>query len=297
MKRALRYLAGFAIGAYYITIGTRKRSLRRYDSENSILSLMTHHPTPLVFKKTIEWLLKEGFHFVSTDDLLNNKIVDLHRKYGRIAWLTIDDCWEICKESVLPMIEKHSIPVTFFLPPTELERGILWRHSVWGKTDAETMKRLHFMPSNERYQKISEILGGMPRERVLMTKEEVVALSSNPLVTFENHTDYHESSVHWSVDDNLKSIKSAAKKIYEWTGRKTRLMCYPYGYYSDLLDKRIKEETGHLTVTCNPGVMTEENKFFVRNQIYDDMSFPENSCRIVGAWKKIKSQKSEQLVV
>lgn len=297
MKNRLRFFMGYAIGMGFTIAGARRHAIKRYDNPKTVLSVMTHHPTRKAFEDIINWLLDEHFHFVSTDELIDNKIVDLHNQYGRLAWLTLDDCWASCSSNVLPVIIKHGIPVTFFVPTAEIKRGILWRHSVFNKIDDITMERLHWMLAPERYDKIDRILSSGSNERVLMSVDEISEYAKNPLITFENHTAYHESCVHWPLQAVLDSIADADRDIIAWTGRKPRLVCYPYGYYSDLLDRRIRDVTGKFTVSCNPGVMTDERLFFVRNQIYDSMSFAENSCRVAGSWLRIKSQKKEQFVV
>lgn len=293
----MRYLAGYGIGLGFAISGARRRAINRYDDSNTVLSVMTHHPTRKAFKSIIDWLLEERFHFVSTDDLLNNAIPDLHKRYGRLAWLSLDDCWACCKDNVLPITMDKGIPVTFFLPTAEIKRGILWRHSVYKKVDSVTMEKLHWMLAPERYQTIDQILTSSPSERVLMTVDEISKYAQNPLITFENHTAYHESCVHWPIQAVLDSIADADKDIIAWTGRRPRLVCYPYGYYSEVLDKQIRKQTGKFTVSCNPGLMTRENLFFVRNQVYDAMSFAENSCRVAGSWLPIHSQMKDQKVL
>ena len=71
------------------------------------------------------------------------------------------------------------------------------------------------------------------------------------------------------------------------------MVCYPFGHWTDETDRAIRS-AGYIPVTIRPGVMTSDAPGMYRNLFYDKMSFLENSCRIVGAWRTIKDQKSGQ---
>lgn len=280
-----RYAIGWGIGVCYAHM--REEKLRQYDVECSILSIFSHNPSLAVFTEMIQYLKREGFCFLSTDDLLDRKL-----PAGRKAWLTFDDGWLACKDVVLPLAEKEGVPFTIFISPKETMRGEMWTAHV----PPERKQELYTLPDEERYSIVDKIISETGRKagkRSLLSAEDVQKLSRHPLVTIENHTWSHLSCAHRPTVAVMDSVERATAEIESWTGRRPRMVCYPFGHWTDETDCAIRK-AGYVPVTIRPGVMTSDTPGKYRNLFYDNMSFLENSCRIVGAWRKIKDQKSGQ---
>ena len=252
VKHAARWLAGWGVGLWFVVTGKRKQGLARYDEKGTILSVFSHYPTAMVNRKVLTWLLREGFKFVSTDEMLTwNSVEDMPE--GRIAWLTFDDGWASMKENVLPFLTEQGIPATIFVAPED----------------------------------------GANKGPLLSQAEISELAKTNKLLTFENHTLTHCKCDKVIAEENgtaklADEIACARERIGELTGRSPKLMCYPYGRWNEATEEIVKG-TGLVAVRSNPGVMRAGQAGEYRNLYYNDMSFLENSCRVAGAWMKIKS--------
>ena len=281
MNCLLRKTLGWLVATRYAIL--RSSKLQLYDNDAAVFAIFSHNPTARVFGDVIRWLRKERFAFVSTDDLLNGRL-----PAGRKAWLTFDDGWLACKDVVLPIAEKEGVPFTIFVAPQETMRGEMWTANV----PSERKQELYALPDEERYAIVDKMFSQHVK-RSLLSVEDVKTLSRHPLVTIENHTWSHLSCAHRPTSSVMDSVAKATVAISDWTGRRPRMVCYPFGHWTDETDCAIRA-AGYVPVTIQPGVMTCDALGRFRNLFYDNMSFLENSCRIVGAWRKIKDQKSGQ---
>ena len=290
LKAELRKCAGWGVGAWHILNGSRTRAIRAYDRPGTVLSVVSHNPARKVFASILDFLVGEGFSFISTDELLDGNLVEMGKERGRLAWLTLDDGWRDTIENVLPEIERHRIPLTYFISPGESEMGDLWPHRVAGKVTQDVRESLWNMCADERYDVIVKAVGEV-ETRLLMDERDIRRLSKHELLTFENHTYSHLSCANRPADEVKEEIQRTQAVLEEWTGRTPRLMCYPFGRYTKETDYRIRRETGLVPVKLAPGVMDEASICERRNQFYDTMSLTENSCRVFGAWRKIRNYK------
>ena len=248
----IRKASGAIVGGMFVVSGQRRKKLLRYDQAGSILSLYSHHPTRRANLDVLKWLKDEGFLFMSTDELLGIRQSEISQS-KRLAWLTFDDGWRSLQTEVIPDLVDMNIPATIFIAPDDkANKGPLFDENDVRKIAAEC-----------------------------------------PLITFENHTLTHckceEIILLPDGPSRLESeIVTANKMIAEWTGRKPRMMCYPYGRYNNDVDDLVRS-LGLIPVKTTSGVMTANTIGHVRNLFYNDMSFCENSCRVVGAWLKINT--------
>ena len=249
-----------------------------YDDESKVLSIVGHDPTPEMLEKILRWIIGRGFTFVSTDQLLNKDLAQ-----GRKAWLTFDDGWESFK-TLLPILERLNVPVTLFIAPNETRRGQVWTNSV--RPHGADIRAMYKMNAVERYKICDEILGRVGNKRRLLTEEEVIELAKHPLVTIENHTMTHLSCANHAKETIKGEIREAAEIIAKWTGLRTRLCCYPFGFRTVVSDEAVVE-SGHMPVTCEAGVMDVAAVGQYRNMFKDKFSFSENICRALGAWRKV----------
>lgn len=288
LRTKARKEIGRSIGAWYILNGSRTRAVCAYDRPGTVLSIVSHNPTRKVFSALLEFLIGQGFSFIATDELLDGNLVEICKRKGRLAWLTLDDGWKDTMENVMPEIEKHNVPLTYFISPGESELGDLWPHRVAGKAPKDLREALWAMDAEERYKTICKEVG-VVKSRCLMSEADIRRLSKHELLTFENHTYSHLSCSDRPADEVLHEVRKAQATLEQWTGRTPRLMCYPFGRYTSEVDARIQKEVGLTPVKLTPGVMDESCICDIRNQFYDNMSLAENSCRVFGAWRKIRN--------
>lgn len=285
LRILIRKLIGWCVGMFYVTIGARKRALARYRQPGTILSIFSHNPSPNVLEGVIWWLKRKGFTFISTDELLDMR--DGKRAWVPLtAWLTFDDGWQGFSDNLLPVLEKYSVPSTIFVAPNETKRGYVWLTLGVMKAFCGRMKGLFAMPSDERYEAIAPVIKEHNPLTHLMKEDEVKELSKHRLITIENHTWSHLSASHRPVDEVVSEIQQAEEMLSDWTGRRPRMACYPFGHRTRETDIAIGK-LGLVPVTSIAGLMDVNVLGSHRNMFTDDMSLVENVGRMLGAWPRV----------
>ena len=262
------------------------RAIRRYDNAGTILSLFGHNPSPRVLRRLIGWLTRHGFTFVSTDELLEMR--DGRRNWqARTAWLTFDDGWCDFEKNLLPILREYNVPATIFVPPHESERGCVWTNSVM--RIVPNWRDWYVLSADERYRRVEAILQGDHASRSLADPDELRRLAQSGFVTLENHTLTHLSCARRPVDEVAQEVEKTQDILASWTGRRPKLLCYPFGHCSVAADQKIKE-MGLQPVRSIPGMMTLTTIGDFRNMFHDSMSCAENVGRVLQAWPKVNSE-------
>lgn len=281
----LRQIIGWGVATWFSFSGKLSTQIRRYDKEGAFLPLVGHDPQAKVFSKLLEWLIGKGFSFVSTDELIAMR--DGYASWRpRIAWLSFDDGWVGFKKNVLPVIEKYNIPVTLFIAPHETLRGQVWTNSIMPAMPYEKLRKLYWMPLQSRLAVVDPILEEIGNPRHLMSEEDIRALAKHPLVTIENHTYSHLSCSHRPIEEMLAEIDIAQATLTEWTRRRPRMVCYPFGHCTRETDLAIKSK-GLIPVRLDAGIGDVKNIGACRNLFCDNRSLLENACRAVNSWVKV----------
>ncbi len=288
LKWKLRLFVGWCIAWGYVLVGKRRRCVRRYDEEGTILSFVAHGPDPRMFEGVLAWLARQGFTFVSTEDVLEMR-AGRRAWRPRLAWLSLDDGWASVK-GILPLLERYGCPVTIFVPPAEVARGHVWTNAVMPYE--RDWRSFYFLPAEERYRRVDAVLGGEKAQppgvgRELMSAEELREMARHPLVTLENHTMTHLSCAARPVEEMVDEVTRAQAILTEWTGRAPRLVAYPFGHSTEETDARLRA-MGLIPVQLKPGVMTVDTFGSCRNMTYDALTQAESLARILGAWVKVK---------
>lgn len=287
----VRSTARWALSVACIASGWRRRCVARYGG-GLALCVFSHNPSLKVMEQTVGWLVGHGFRFVSQHQL-QEAVAGRKRLPDRSVWLSFDDGWRDNLWNVVPVLEREGIPATFFLAPGATELGFVWTDAGLRKGDL-SWGEMVAMPNGVRKEYVWRLIGegyGVPRR--LMTAEQIAGLARNSLFSFENHTWSHAAATSCAVDELLEEVAVADRKIAEWTGRKTSMLCYPFGMWSAPLDASVTR-AGWMTVSSDPGGLAvgpngAGRRPIPRNLFYDDRSLAENSCRLVGAWRRIQA--------
>ena len=88
-------------------------SYHEISNRNETLDL-SYTVTPLDFKQQVDWLINQGYHFISMDDIIN------HRENGaalpmKSVLLTFDDGYQSFYTNAFPIIKKYKIPAVLAL--------------------------------------------------------------------------------------------------------------------------------------------------------------------------------------
>ena len=98
-----------------IASGRVQRAMRRALGGDVVTAIYFHKPNRRLFDRCIRWLTKHGYNFIAIDDLMEILYRGKTPPKGAV-WLSFDDGCRELLTNVLPLIRKHRIPVTLFLP-------------------------------------------------------------------------------------------------------------------------------------------------------------------------------------
>ena len=284
MNFRVRKVVGWGVAQAYALVGRRRTAIQHYYSPGTILSIFGHDPRPDVLDGLLAWLKRQGFSFLSTDQLLDMRDGKLDWR-PLSAWLTFDDGWAGFEDRLLPILERNKAPATIFIPPGETARGQIWTNSIM--RHVPDWRTWYNLSADVRYARVDEVLRVQGDARRLVDQDELVRLAKSGWVTLENHTYTHLSCSHRPVAEVVSEVQKTQRVLRDWTGRLPRLVCYPFGHFTEETDEAIRE-LGLMPVHSNPGRMSVQSVGSARNMFHETMSTAENIGRVLQAWPRVK---------
>lgn len=283
------------LGLYLSFSGKVNIAKEEIFSKNYITSLFFHNPSQRFFKRCIQWMKKNGYFFISVDQLI--QYIQNQQEFPKGAvWLSIDDGWKDNIRNIIPVINKYKIPITFFIATDPVEnQGIFW----WTFFEKCKEQLPNYFESNsldlknikekDRKKIIQDLKKNckkrIPREA--MKIEEVKSLAQNPLVTIGSHTIHHAITINCTDDELEYEIKESKEKLQKWTNKKVKYFSYPNGRFDGRERKILKESGYKLAVTDKKRFINKNDDLYLipRIGIKDEISFYEAICKIVGIWR------------
>lgn len=193
----------------------------------SIKSIYYHNPTPLQLERTISWLQKKGYRFISISELYDY-MIKCRPIQEKLVFLSLDDAWRN-NLLLLPTIEKYHVPITIFAPIEPLTSGNYWWEYV-PREERETFKEL---PYEDFCQRLSKIKGQQTLHRSCMTAEELRSLAQHPLVSVQAHTLTHPILTSLSDAYLIKELKEGKEQLERIIGQEVDYFSYPNGTYAE----------------------------------------------------------------
>lgn len=280
------------IAQILILFGFVRRKNKYVHSHNLITSIYFHNPNKELFERSMNWLIKNNYNFISTDDLyevlFNNKNV----KRGAVC-ITVDDGKKGNLENIIPYASKLNIPVTIFVSTEPVESGAFWWSYVMRNNEIHNKKisveKCKNLPNSKRIDIVSELKEHITLTREAMTKDDVSRISTLENITIGNHTVNHPITNRCELEELRYEINEASKILKTWISDDINFFAYPNGDFDEreaaiLLDNNIKlaftTEPKHINITkkINPYQIP-------RFSVNDDGSFAENICKMVGVWQ------------
>ncbi|MCX6076252.1 MAG: poly-beta-1,6-N-acetyl-D-glucosamine N-deacetylase PgaB [Campylobacterales bacterium] len=200
----------------------------------------TYAVTPSNFDKQIHWLMDNGFHFVSVDDILK------HRKNekplpNKAVLITFDDGYQSVYANAYPILKKYKVPSVIALVGSWLQA----KDKV--DFDGHAIARSKFLSQNE----IKEMVGSGLIEIASHSNSSHGGIQGNPQGNMEPAI----TTRKWLKDKNsYEDEKSYQQRVYndlsenslfleQYTGQKPRVMVWPYGRYN-IEVRKIAEQLG-----------------------------------------------------
>ena len=256
--------------------------------------------TPSFLEDVVRWLRRSTLDLISLDEVYRRFAEGLVFEGGRrFVCITIDDGYRDTLEWAYPILKKHQVPFTVYIPTSFPNRlGELW----WLALEAVIAghDRVSLVIDNEdrhfscrtRAEKLEVFdaiywwLRGLATELELrgavhelcrryrvdlaafcadlcMTWDEVATLARDPLVTIAAHTVNHPILTRVSDDAARREMKMSAAVIEAALGRRPRHLAYPVGDASSAgaREFQLARQAGFATaVTTRPGVLFSEHR-------------------------------------
>jgi peptidoglycan/xylan/chitin deacetylase (PgdA/CDA1 family) len=294
LKRKARNTACWLLATVIILLGYVKRAKNESFQDGIITPVYFHNPDRKLFRKIVVWLKKNGYSFISCDQLreiLNHKIACPR---GAV-WLSLDDGWKGNIDNVIPVAVEYNIPITIFIYTDAAENGTFW----WTKVSAyarllpaelrqiEAIKRL---PEDSRRQVLELLTQAEPQgdsRREAMTVEDVRRISAMPQVTIGSHTVTHPILPNCRDHQVDYELAESKRKLEEWTGKPVYTLAYPNGSFDGRERRFLKKHGYKLAATIENNLARSNGDCYLlpRTDVMDDGSFAENLCHAMGVWK------------
>lgn len=242
--------------------GRARRAKRKAVSSNVVTAIYFHNPNRRLFRKCVDWLAKNGYQFISDDQLVDIFRAGAEPPKGAV-WLSFDDGFKELLENVVPLAAQRHIPITIYLPSGVIE-GNGW--FPW----------LSHVPSSKD-----------PRDS--MTVADVMRIVQYPEVAIGSHTVGHIVTTSLSEEQSRYEFQESKRALESWIGRPVVTFAYPEGRIHGG-EGRILAECGYqLAVTTKAKLVTSaSDPYYVpRFHVGDNIWFPEAICNMVGVWRPV----------
>lgn len=289
--KATRYLSSAILAAALVLSG-RLRSARQHVSENGyILSFCAHNPNRALFEKVIKWFLKRGYRFISSEELLD--LLQNQKATKDLVWLSFDDGWKGNVFNVVPVLNEYNIPATFFVSTGQIEKGYFWFEFAKRNRDRfpNSISSLWKISNAERLSQLDAVESKIDRRiaKHTLSTSDIQQLSTNPLITFGNHTDGHAICVNCTEKELSIEIDECNRKLKDLTNETASLFAYPNGDYDSRVVDVVRKSGMVLAATIEPRSISLDDDLLriPRAPMLDDGSFWENLLHIFGVWQPV----------
>ncbi len=257
-----------------------------------ILSIYFHNPTPDLFESIIKHLNKRGYKFISLKQF--NELIENRQLNEKVAIITIDDGWQKNLQ-LLDIVRRYKVFITIFITTSPVEEGNFWweyvikrerKNKISIEQELESIKNLDEKSFKAEIRRLKSSLN---LERSALTKEEIIQLSNEQLVTIGSHSVSHPILTNNSNNVQKSELLDSKRTLESWTNQSINYFSYPNGNYSENL-KVLAKECGYELCFIDDASYIDLNnidKFSIpRMSIYDWGGYFEALSKIYGIWQK-----------
>jgi peptidoglycan/xylan/chitin deacetylase (PgdA/CDA1 family) len=287
VKRTLKYL----LALYLFYSGALRKEIDRLQKQTCIIGIYAHELSSKEFEKYIRWLIKQGFAFVSLQEVINF-IEGKYKPEGCKIWLSFDDGWS-SNLKLISVIEKYNIPLTIFIPTYPVEMGFdrdtleneLTEH-LPGKYK-ENIKLLMEIPEEERWTIDQELYRQAEgkQKRVIISVDELKKLAQHPLVSIGAHTHTHPLLSKCHTEKIKEEVRQNLIKLKEYVNVTPKLLALPNGNYNDrVLDTILQTDIKYIASIESGKILKADKELPLPRNGIATASFYENCCRMLDFW-------------
>lgn len=294
MKKKIRNLLCSLIGGLIILTGYPTRIKRKALNGEFILSIYFHSPSKSLFEFCIKWLIKNGFTFISQEDVL--AVAQNKKAFPKGAVLiTVDDGWQTNQNNIVAVAQQYNVPVTIYIATEPVESGNFWWSYIQKANEmnmtGHNIASLKKVPNNERKKIVQEIQKTIKLHRQALTIDQVKDIAKTDLVTIGAHTVTHPILINCSDVEVKDELKKSKEVLEGWINTSIATFAYPNGDYSEREINYLKKLGYSLAYTTKPLPLTKQaiqNQYELpRFNVFEGVSKNEAICRMLGIWQKI----------
>lgn len=251
--------------------------------------------TPEFLDQTIRVCIETGLTPVALDDL--PRLLADPKDKRRFAAFTLDDGLRNNAEHAAPVFRRHGVPYTIFVAQGFVERT----RSMWWETakvltrskdrfefdfghgpetvSAQTLSQkqdayeriVHFVHSNDEDAAVAQVERAARSrmidplaivDQLIMTAEELKALSADPLCRFGAHTKTHIAMARVDEARLAEEVIGSMDAVEAYVGYRPTTFAYPYGTKVAISQREFDAVANagiKLAVTTRPGVLTADS--------------------------------------
>lgn len=230
----------------------------------------TYTVSPEHFKEQIEWLIQNGFHFISVQDILdyrshNKKLPD------KAVLMTFDDGYQSVYTNAFPLLKQYRIPFVIALVGS------------WMKTEEKVDFAGHKIDRDKFMSQ--KAIQEMVASGLVEVASHSYAAHNGVIGNPQGNTQPAMTTRRYFADtQRYESEKDYKQRIYRdlaennqflerYTGQKPRVMVWPYGHYN-IETRRIAETLGlPIGLTLDDGSNTKNTPLWGLRRILVDQKF------------------------
>lgn len=297
----------------------------RNRAKNSILNVMYHgvvnedscyfsprHIHKEQFEEHLKYL-KKNFEIISTEEAFK-KIASNEKLEKKYLTISFDDGYKNNLTTALPLLEKYSIPTTFFISSICIDNKAeryLWSDVISGLNyfySNEPIEVNNLIFNNLRCEKenlylpdyiktlpfsnrdivlekleskydLKNKIQSLPEEIwKLLSKEELITLSKSSLVTIGSHGHRHFNLGDIDLDSAKEELRISKELLSKTIQKEVNLIAYPDGSYNESV-KNCAEElgyTGQFAVNYKASDDRTDSRIMNRHGISSTTTFESN---------------------
>ncbi len=298
MQFTIRNILAYCFADALFLSGSVNRAVKKALNKPVILSLYTHNPDRDFFESTINWLKKNGFRFISVNELAAVIAGETEFPKGAVI-VTVDDGWKENKTNVIAIAEKYKIPITIFISTEPVLFGSAYWWSIIstahkaGLTN-RSVADLKRVGNDERVHEVQRVSAKLNLGREALTIKQLREITRTDLVNIESHTVTHPILNNCSDHKSWQEIHDSKKTLENWLNKPIIGFAYPNGDFSDREINYLRDSGYQLAFTTKDDYITPDNinarYALPRTDMIESISFAEHLCRVTGVWFDKKAQ-------
>ena len=293
-KRRIRYVLEGLAGFLLVLSGAARRASRTAFDGGGVTGIFFHNPGKRLFRKYVRWLKRNGYVFISSQELIQ---IMKHRSRppGGAVWISFDDGWRGNLGNVVPTLLQYEIPATFFVSTSPVENsGVFW-WTYARKYECELpdvtrnrAERLWCIGERERREIVEELERRFSQDmkREALTVEEIRHMSALPMVTIGSHTVHHPIMPNCTEEELEFQIRRSKELLEEWTGKEVNCFAYPNGDFSGKEIPFLKKNGYELAATTRSRLISSDDDRYLLPRLcgIDGGFFCRSLCGTLGVW-------------